>query len=377
MKQLHPLIFFVLTLIVLTNIGRDIQANESQAQIRQDAIIVRAAERMTDLDVSGHPQVQRAIERYLNRIQGTPEFIRLVKRFQPAGIETKLFKTVLSDNRTAAVEAGELLLEIDAGRQLINQRLRDPQSGPQIAEVLGLLGNGRSISILARVVADADVGYPIRREAVVGLNRSAPGKKRLIELAKSKELVGDTFLIAGSLLAKSANPEIRNSAASVLPLPAQKDSKPMPPVDELAKISGDAEKGLQLFRSTGTCANCHIVDKYGKDVGPNLSEIGSKLSREAMLTAILAPSAGISHNYENYAVLTDEGQVITGLKVSETEDEVVIRTAEAIDRKISTDRIERMKKSEKSIMPENLHHATGQQGLIDIVEYMMTLKKKS
>ena len=38
--------------------------------------------------------------------------------------------------------------------------------------------------------------------------------------------------------------------------------------------------------------------------------------------------------------------------------------------------IEELKKSEKSIMPENLHHITGQKGLIDIVEYMTTLKKK-
>ncbi|MGB7343662.1 MAG: hypothetical protein WBD20_05595, partial [Pirellulaceae bacterium] len=61
---------------------------------------------------------------------------------------------------------------------------------------------------------------------------------------------------------------------------------------------------------------------------------------------------------------------------SETADEVVIRTAEAIDRKIPTDEIEQLKKSDKSIMPENLHHSFDQQGLLDIVEYMMTLKKK-
>ena len=95
-----------------------------------------------------------------------------------------------------------------------------------------------------------------------------------------------------------------------------------------------------------------------------------------MLTSILDPSAGVSHNYENYSVLTDSGQVIVGIKVSETESEVVIRTAEAIDRKIPRSDIDRLKKSEKSIMPENLHHSFDQKGLIDLVEYMVTLKKK-
>ena len=95
-----------------------------------------------------------------------------------------------------------------------------------------------------------------------------------------------------------------------------------------------------------------------------------------MFTSILDPSAGISHNYENYIVLTASGQVINGLKVSETPDEVVIRTAEAIDRTIAQDDIEQMKKSEKSIMPDNLHQMVDQQGLVDIVEYMTTLTKK-
>ena len=67
--------------------------------------------------------------------------------------------------------------------------------------------------------------------------------------------------------------------------------------------------------------------------------------------------------------------MINGLKISETPDAVVIRTPEAIDRKIASDEIETLKKSEQSLMPENLHHLVDQQGLVDIVEYMTTLKK--
>ena len=156
----------------------------------------------------------------------------------------------------------------------------------------------------------------------------------------------------------------------------QKDRKPLEPIDKLAQLRGNSNAGLKLFRGVATCANCHIVDGFGKEVGPNLSEIGTKLSREAMFTSILDPSAGISHNYENYIVLTDTGQVVTGLKMSETPAEIVIRTAEAIDHKIAQNTIEQMKKSEKSIMPDNLHQTIDQQGLVDIVEYMTTLKKK-
>ncbi|MCC9603247.1 c-type cytochrome [Stieleria sp. JC731] len=349
--------------------------SDDAALARRDAIAVRAIERMQGFDYRKHPEVKAAIERQIQRTQGTPEFIKLVKRFQPEGIEQQLIETVYSENKSAAVEAAELLLDMEEGRTLIRNKLVSKDQAIATAEVLGLLGNGRSVWLLSELSKNAEADFDLRRAAVAALARSKGGQRKLIEQAKDKSLVGDTLLIAGAMLARSDDAEIRNSAAEVLPQPAQKDSQPLPPVDRLAKQKGDVERGKSLFRSTATCANCHIVDGFGKDVGPNLSEIGNKLSREAMLTAILLPSAGISHNYENFVVLTADGQVISGLKVSETDDEVVIRTADAIDRKIASDDIETMKKSEKSIMPENLHHVFGQQGLVDLVEYMSTLKK--
>jgi len=95
-----------------------------------------------------------------------------------------------------------------------------------------------------------------------------------------------------------------------------------------------------------------------------------------MFTSILDPNAGISHNYENFVVLLDTGQVVSGLKISETESQFTVRTVDAIDRSFKREEIVEVKQSEKSLMPENLHHTIDQQGLVDIVEYMMTLKKK-
>jgi hypothetical protein len=53
-----------------------------------------------------------------------------------------------------------------------------------------------------------------------------------------------------------------------------------------------------------------------------------------------------------------------------------LRTAEAIDRTLAAGDIVEMKKSEKSIMPEGLHQTVDRQGLVDIVQYMTTLRKK-
>ncbi|MEL6108877.1 MAG: hypothetical protein AAFU85_22950 [Planctomycetota bacterium] len=351
-------------------------ADDTEALARRDAVTVRALERMPGYDYRSNEKAFDAVMRHITRAEGTPEFITLVKRFQPPGIEPKLMTALRSEDQSAGVEAAALLLDLESGRKLIRIALADDEQVSGTAQVLGLLGNGRSSWLLSEVASDEKRAFEIRRGVVSALSKSKAGQTKLIELAESKKLIGDTTLVAGALLARSNHADVRTKAAVVLPPPAQKDSQPLPPVDELARMRGNIEEGRKLFRGTATCAKCHIVDDFGKEVGPNLSEIGSKLSREAMLTAILAPSAGISHNYEGYAVLTEDGDVIAGLKMSETAGEVVIRTSEGIDRKLSKDEISEMKKAEKSIMPENLHHLTGQKGLVNIVEYMTTLKKK-
>jgi putative heme-binding domain-containing protein len=346
--------------------------------VRNDAIIVRAIERMEGYDYSDNEKVKAAISRHIDRSVGTTEYLKLLKRFRPEGLNQKIEAVLYADDNSSAVEAAKIMTDTEGGPTRLRELLRseDSQGAARVAEVLGFLATGRTHRILSDYASDDKITYDVRRATVVGLTKSAGGSRALLDIAASKNLVGDSRLLAGALLARSTDEEIRTRAAEVLPQPEMKDRKPLPPIDKLATISGDIDAGMKLFRSTATCSNCHVVDGFGKEVGPNLSEIGSKLSREAMLASILDPSAGISHNYENYSVLTESGQVIVGIKVSETDQEVVIRTAEAIDRKIPAGDIELIKKSEKSIMPENLHHAFSQQGLIDIVQYMTTLKKK-
>jgi putative heme-binding domain-containing protein len=118
-----------------------------------------------------------------------------------------------------------------------------------------------------------------------------------------------------------------------------------------------------------------MVGNEGKNVGPSLTEIGNKLSREAMIVSILAPSAGISHNYEAYTARTTDGEVITGLLVSKTAESVIIKDAKGIERTIPSNDLDELQKQEKSLMPENLQELINEQELVDVVEYLMSLRK--
>lgn len=365
-------------LVLVSAYAASARAEDNELTARHDAIIVRAIQRMEGVNLTDDADVQAAITRHIDRTRGTQEFLPLVKQFRPRGVESALEALILeSDDDSEAVEAIRLLSIDQSGVARVRRLLRsDPTAdATRVARLLGLLGNRRSTNLLSELIQEPDRAFEIRAAAVRGMARNNLGAKRLLELAANGELPGDLRLLAGGLLSRSNYDDIAKRANELLPQPKLADAELLPPLGELATMRGDTANGIKLFRTKGTCSNCHIVREEGKEVGPDLSEIGSKLSREAMLTSILDPSAGISHNYESYIVLLTSGQIINGVKISETEDQVVIRTAEAIDHTLRRDQIDAMRKSDKSIMPENLHHVTGKQGLVDVVEYLMTLKK--
>ena len=365
--------------MLLSTVSATTALAQSDLRARNDAIIVRSIERMQGYDYSNDQHVMDAIERHINRKDGTAEYLRLVKRFRPEGFSKNLEKMLLSNvDDSIKVEAAGMLAETADGPRTLRRMLQaeNVTNAITVAKILGLLGNGRSTKMLGEVVSDPELPFDLRKHAVVGLAKNTNGAKALLQLAKSKQIASDTRLLTGGLLARNRDASIRQQAAELLPQPQLKNRKPLAAIDQLSAMPGDTAKGMALFRGVATCANCHVVNQHGKEVGPNLSEIGSKLSKEAMYTSILDPSAGVSHNYENFLVLTTSGQVINGIKVSETPDSVTIRTAEAIDRKIAQNDIEQMKKSDKSIMPDNLHLLIDQQGLVDIIEYMAGLKKQ-
>jgi putative heme-binding domain-containing protein len=94
-----------------------------------------------------------------------------------------------------------------------------------------------------------------------------------------------------------------------------------------------------------------------------------------MYLSILDPSAGISFNYETWAVRTLDGTTLSGVLVSQTDDTIELKTAEAIVHKLARDDIDQLKKQTISLMPADMQKLLKAQDLVDIVEYLATLKK--
>jgi putative heme-binding domain-containing protein len=249
-------------------------------------------------------------------------------------------------------------------------------SAVKLAEVLGNAGENQIVPLLEPIVADPKRDVTLRRQAVRSLAKNQEGASALLRLVKSDKLAPDLRFIAGSELNRARWPAIQAEAAQLLPLPQGQNSQELPPVSELVKRMGDPVKGAEVFRrDTVACIKCHQVNSEGVDFGPALSEIGTKLGKDALYEAILDPSAGISFGYEAWQIELKNGDEAFGLIASDTADEVAVKAQTGIVTKYKKSEIVRKNQQKLSIMPAGLQQAMSIQDLVDLVEYLSSLKK--
>lgn len=343
---------------------------------QRDQLIVETLLRLDNFDLEAKPKTKAAVLRYLKANPGSESFFQLVERFQIKDAASELLEVaVAKPGETAGVKAAELLLKLDEKR--VDETIAGEETAKAVALInaLGSVGGKPIIDRLAPMIVDTAKPLAIRSAAAQALGKSKPGIDLLLVAAKDKSLPEDLNFTVANVLFGSPDPAVQAEAKKYLKLPASANEKPLPPLSELMKMPGDAAAGKRLFASTATCNKCHVVKGEGKEVGPNLSEIGSKLSKDAFFVSILDPSAGISHNYETFVATTDDGKIVSGLLVSKTDAEVVLRDANAIQHTLKMDSVEELRKLPISLMPADLQKTMSAQDLVDVVEYLMTLKK--
>jgi len=214
----------------------------------------------------------------------------------------------------------------------------------------------------------------VRQAAVTALTHSKQGSSALLTVAHAKQLPTDVIPLAASLLHNSSRRDIRDEAAKLFPAPVGKGSEKLPPMEQLLAMKGNPAHGKEVFVAA-TCVTCHVINGQGTGYGPELSEIGAKLPKDAIYTSILYPSAGISMGFEGWILSTKDGDDLDGIVASTTADKIVLRRAGGINTEINKSDIKDKRQMKISIMPENLQQQMTTQDLVDLVEYLSTLKK--
>ena len=352
--------------------------NDTEA-VRRDQLIIEAMLKLPEQKLAEKEELAEVVVRVLSRTKDRAEQLRILKQLGTKDSVARLIELGMSgDVDSTSVAAFEALLAADKGGDLKPNVLSSKvETASRAAEVLALCNGRGTVKLMSDLLHDAKALPEARLALAKGLARTDPGAQVLLDSARAGKLPSEVRFVVGSALRTNRKDEIRKAAVELFPSPKSLGKEPVPPLAELLTKTGDAGSGEKVFKTTGTCANCHQVRGQGKVVGPDLTEIGSKLTREAMLVSILDPSAGISHNFESFSALLESGQVVVGLMVSQTDDKVTLKDAQGIERSMPKSEIEQLKKQEKSLMPDNLIEALSTKDLVDIVEYMLTLKKAS
>lgn len=354
-------------------------SKESLAKLKPNVKSMVVAESLDRLNGGAtSASAVEALSGALEQAAGTSEFVRLVKRFATVDRYADVLKLAQTKpGEQVGVEAVSALLELKQWDLLGNALTgADTVAAIATAEAMGNSANGAINGPLLAVVKNADVNIDVRRAAVKAASKVNNGAEELVKQVDEKTLDPELEQSVAAALHSAPSRQARDAAQRLFPLPASRDNMPTLPIGELTKLDGNLPNGRMVFFSTGTCHKCHVVDGMGREIGPNLTEIGSKLSREAMFESVLYPSAGISHNFELWTVVMASGTTVNGMLISNTDEEVSIKGDDALVRTFKKSDVEELVKQKISMMPADLQKTMTTQELADVVEYMQSLKKK-
>lgn len=338
---------------------------------------LEALQRLKGLDLEANPTLKAAVLRVLATTRGTPAFVDLVRDFNLDGQESGLLEVAAAlPAEAAGPEAIRLVLHsgrAEALRTAVREGPAERRAG--LVQALANSAEVAGIPLLIEVAQDSGAPGDLRSTAVRGLGRTETGARELLKLGREGRLVEGLRTSASLSLAQSRWPAIREEASQVFPSPRAADGAELPPLRELVQQSGDAARGSKVFRSErAACIKCHRVGEEGIDFGPALTQIGTKLGKQALYDSILDPSAGISFGYEGWTLVLKNGDEVFGILASETAEELAIKQQTGAVVRVRKPEITSRDRQKLSAMPAGLGQLLTRQELVDLVEYLTTLK---
>ncbi len=238
---------------------------------------------------------------------------------------------------------------------------------------------------LPELFGSADYPPGLRREALRMFAGTPDGGRRVLAMARDGTLPDDLKTLASTVLNTHPDRRVRDEAARALPLPKASGGRPLPPLAELVRRSGQADRGREVFFRAGpdqkgresqvSCGGCHRVQGQGQWVGPDLSTIGTKYGKDELLLSILDPSAAIGYNFRTVVAVTRDGRTFSGLAVEDTADRLVLKTSDGSRVALNARDIEERIGSDVSLMPAGLAETMTDQELVDLLAFLSGLRQ--
>lgn len=320
------------------------------------------------------PAAMAALKDLIKESEGKQEFVDLVGKFEMKEYNPKLLEMAIQNSgNNLGRNAASALMRL-GGKGLIVEKLKSKDEKTVIDMMMSLrgIGSSESIELLENIAFDQNRSINVRREAASAMGASYSGEDRVLDLLRDDKFPENLKASAVNGLSRAWRRTVRLEAANYL---NNGEESNLPPLNDLMAMSGEVENGKTVFKNS--CAICHQIGEEGIDFGPKLTEIGSKLSKEAQYIAILHPDAGISFGYEGQILKTKDGNTYGGIISSRTETDLELKMPGGTSVSLKASDIASIEQMENSMMPAGLERGMTTQEMVDLVEYLMSLKKKS
>jgi len=150
---------------------------------------------------------------------------------------------------------------------------------------------------------------------------------------------------------------------------------------------GNRERGEQVYRGKGNCAQCHALYGRGGTLGPDLTDIGVRRSPGYLRESLTDPEAAIADSFTSYKkvtilpdnflqvrIVTTDGRRLTGARVNEDTFSIQIRDTAGHIESFDKEELQELHKDwGKSPMP-SYGEALSPAELEDIVVYLASLR---
>lgn len=137
------------------------------------------------------------------------------------------------------------------------------------------------------------------------------------------------------------------------------------------EIKGDVDRGRMVFRKS--CAACHKLEGFGESIGAELNAIKDRGLAAVMLN-ILDPNREVKPQFQAYVVALDDGVTVTGMITGETANSLTLRKADGTSQSILRVKIEELKSTNLSFMPEGLEKQIDANAMADLLAYLDSIK---
>lgn len=314
------------------------------------------------------PLFKSLLPKVLAGITNPADYLDLVKRYEMKDQSERLSTMAMTDSVLGG-EAAKIQVKLNGIGAL--QQLTRSKDEAIVRKAIGVYGGVDEKPVtdfLVTLFNNKKLSLPVREQAMYAMY-GWDSEEILWGLVKANKVSEEVLPIAKKILMGTWHSDIRTEAMKMFGADLDKE---LGDINTLAKLSGNATNGQKVFKMY--CTACHLVKGEGVDFGPGLSEIGSKLSKTALYSAILNPSQGISFGYEGFKIKLKDGTETEGIVLSKTENDVNLKAiGSSTPTAIKRSTIVSMKQNEESLMPK---FPLQKQEIVDLVEYLGTLKKQ-